>query len=248
MWKIIGAWLLANPAPIVITVLVLVLLIVTLWKIDSIKAIFPKRKQKKFKRSCSDCMMIAYGIWLKYDADIDKIRDSVLDSQMLFAEQKLEEFELWLLQDYKNDQVAFRPEGKVVDHERLVEEYKEYILYQEVLHNSFRMIFKEIRRSCKENGFCEIHTERFATYVKNKTKDLIRIGRQYLMTVYPQENMFVPLKHRFQKLDTRRVEDMTFEIYINAKTIYNDVYNQMKKLEDKFHADIDRYVGGDENE
>jgi hypothetical protein len=248
MWKVIGAWLLANPAPIVITVLVLVLLIVALWKIDTIKTLLPKPKAKKPARSCSDCMMIAYGIWLKHDAEVDKIRDSILDNQMRFAEQKLEDFELFLLQDYKDDQVSFRPKGEVVSPERLKEEYKEYVIYQEALHNSFRLVFKEIRRSCKENGFCELHTERFASYVKNKAKDLLRIARQYLMTVYPQEGMIVPLKHRFQKMDERHVEDMAFEIYINAKTIYNDAHTQMKELEDNFHTDIDRHVGGDEDE
>lgn len=244
MWKTVSVWLLANSAPIVIIVLVLVLLIVLVWKIDTIKTFLPKHSTKPIRRSCSDCMMIAYGIWLRHDAAIDKIKHNIIEHQMRFVEQKIEEYELLLLQDYKKDQVKKRKENIITKIEHLTQEHKEYILYQEALHNAFRLIIKEIRRSYKENGFYNLHAERFASYVKNKAKDLIRIGEQYMMSVYPQEHMFIAIEKRFQKLDERQIEDLTFEIYINAKTTYNEAHKQMTQLEKQFQIDIDKHIGG----
>jgi len=246
MWNVIATWLIAIPAPILIIILLLVLMIVALWKIDSIKSLLPKIRSKKInnKRSCSDCMMIAYGIWLKHDAEVDNIRDNIFEIQKRFAEQKLEEYELWLLQDYKDDQVSFRPKNMVIETERLMVEFKEYVIYQEAIHNAFRLVAKEIYRSCKENGFHELDTERFASYVKNKTKDLIRIAQQYMLNSYPQEGMIVPLKHRFQKLDERQIEDLVFEVYINAKTIFNNATKQINDLVKQFHVNIDNHISG----
>jgi len=239
------SWLIPNqtPAPLVIVILFLILLIVSLWKINDIKSLFPKAK--KIHRSCSDCMMIAYGIWLKCEAAVSKIKNGILDEQKKFAEGKLEEFELVLLQSYKNDQLKLRENCDDIC--RLNEEHKQYVLYQEALHNAFRLVYKEIVRSCRENGFCQLHTDRFATYVKNKTKDLIRIARQYLMTIYPRDGMFVTLQHRFQNLDERAVEDVVFEIYIYAKTVDIEAHKNIKLLEDQFHVDVDKHIGVKEN-
>lgn len=168
-----------------------------------------------------------------------EVIDYILDHQMNYVEMKSEALYTEFLINYKEDQVEFRHKNSITDY---VMERKEYFLYQEGLSNAFRLIGKELRRSFKENGFYDKSGKEFQDYVKEKSKELISMGKKYLMLCYPSEDMIVPLNYIFQKLDHAMIEDIAFDIYINAKDIKIKAIDKIKTIDEEFKNNINRFV------
>lgn len=197
------------------------------------------KKFKKQKRSCGDCILIMFGKSEEHKTQVTKKRKSILENQMLFFEQKMEGLILELLRTYLQE-IEKRRENK--ENPDYVRENKEYVLYQEMLLNAMQLVKLETRRSFRENNFPVLHSKEFSDYCKKKTHDLISIAQTYLLNRYPKNNMIVPLSYRFESLDIPAIEDMVFEVYINAKEIKKTTDEEIKQLDINFKKDIDNLI------
>lgn len=191
------------------------------------------------KRSCGDCALLMINTVTDTMKRKKDITDYILDEQMNYVELKIEILILDFLTSYKEKQLKLRNQNKTPDY---VMEQKEYLLYQEGLHNALRLVVKEIKRSFKENGFHYKSGKEFADYVKEKSKELISIGKKYLMSCYPSENMIVSLKGLFDGLDTADIEDKVFDIFINAKEIKIKSIQKINEIDEEFKENINKFV------
>lgn len=196
--------------------------------------------QKMFsqRRSCSDCILIIFGISAKYKTEIEILEKNILKEQMNYVEQKIETLFLDLIRTYKEDQLKKLKEQSNYSLD-LVD--KEYIIYQEVLSNSIEVAKREVRRSFKENGFHIKSGKEFADYVKGKTKDVLAIARKHMINKYPK-NALILIEERFSSFDEKDFEDLMFDVYIKAKEIRIETENKIKELEIKFKEEIDRLI------
>lgn len=241
MW----VWLAALPTiwQLVIVILTIFAIVVIslfgkfVWNAGVVKIGIGKDKNNK-KRSCVDCIRIILGKTAKFQVKRDILQSNILKNQMTFAEIKLKEFELFLIQDYKSQLVKKRTEST-----NLQDEHKQFLIYQEALMNSFDLIKSEIRRSFKENGFHQLSGNDYASYVKAKAESLVSIGRQYLLSRYPFEGMTISLEERFASLDKSRACDHVFDIYNRAKEIRKEADNDISELDSRYEKEINDFIG-----
>jgi len=189
-------------------------------------------------RSCGDCIVILFSKETKHRAGRNNIMGHILEEQMLLASQKIDGLYLKLITNYREDIIMKRDADSVVDY---ITEEKEYSLYREMLSNAFDMVIKEIRRSMKENGFHDIDGKLFSEYVKNMSSHLADVAKMYIMDRYP-EHMTVPLLDIMKKFSVSSIEDIIFDIYINAKEIRNNAERAAIELDEKFVDEIDEFV------
>lgn len=190
---------------------------------------------KTDSNNCSRCRQIVLIKTLKYKTDREMLQQSILRDQMNYAEQKIHEAFLGLCRSFRETLVSFRKPEKKID---TVLEQKEYIIYQESLGNALNLIQNELRRSFKENGFCEMGPVEYTQYCKEKTKALVTIGREYLMGRYLFENMIIPIHYRFEQLNVENIETMAFSIFDRAKEVSIDVNAKIKQLDIIFDAEM----------
>lgn len=195
---------------------------------------FGKNKNSKYL-TCSQCRQLVMVKTMKYKTDRNIIQESVIRDQMNYVDMKLHEIYLDLCRSYREQIVKNRQPGVKIDYSR---EQKEYMIYQESLGNSFNLINKELLRSMKENGFCEMGPVEYTHYCKERTKALVTISREYLMSRYPFENMIIPLQDRFSILDINKIETYVFNIYDRAKEITIDANIELDKIDKEF----DEYI------
>jgi len=191
--------------------------------------------------SCTKCRQLIMAKTLKYKSDRELIRNSILRDQMNYAEMKLHEIFLARCRAYREHLTQFRKPGAEIDMER---EQKEYLIYQEAISNGMTLIKNELRRSFKENGFCNMSPVEYTHYVKEKTKGLITIKREYLMSRYPYDRMIVPLQYSFDQLDTDEMETMVFNLMDRAKEIFLDAEEKLAKLDTEYDKEITK-IGND---
>jgi len=190
------------------------------------------------KRTCMDCIRILLGKTSKYQMKRDQIQNSVLKNQMTFAELKIKEVELYLVQDYRHSLFSRRTAET-----NLQLEQKEFLIYQEALANACELIKTEVRRSFKENGFHTLSGTEYSTYVKSKVENLISVGREYLMTRYPFDGMTISLDERFKMLDKSKINNEIFDMYNRAKEIMKDADKDILELDTKYEKEINEFIG-----
>lgn len=229
------------PALSVIALLIsLIILIILKW--DTISKPFKKIKNtsKSLKRTCGDCVLILFGIREKYDHKLRDFDNSLLRSQMKFAEQKIQEAIFFLSQSFMDD---IRIYGKEADLEKKV---TQSALYCEALKNSMISVKDEFRRSFKENGFNSFSEVEFSHYVKSKSKTLLTMVRLYLNQYYVDgEGTIVRLKERFERMDAKNLkifEGWVFEIFNNAKDLTNDYCNNKEEISEDLKYAIDDFI------
>lgn len=186
---------------------------------------------------CSKCRQLMMVKSLKYKSDRELIRNSILRDQMNYAEMKLHEIFLGRCRAYREHLTQFRKPGTEIDMER---EQKEYLIYQETISNAMALIKNELRRSFKENGFCEMSPVEYTQYVKEKTKGIITIKREYLMSRYPYDRMIVPLQYSFDQTNTDELETILFNVMDRAKEIFLDAEIKLEKLDKEYDDDIEQ--------
>jgi len=235
MWE----WIATLPLTwqITLPIIVMVLLVViSIWG----NAAFKWGKKSigfghKNKNSCSKCRNIIMLLSLKYKTERDILQESILRDQMNSAEQKVEEAELFLDGTYRQMLIDYRKNDTDIN---LDLEHQQQILYEEVLSNAFQKILKEIRRSFKENGFQHMGPIEYTQYCKEKTANLIAIGRKYIKARYPYEKMIIPIEERFKLLDINQMETYVFNLFDKAREIINSAEIQTKCLDDKYEEDM----------
>lgn len=191
----------------------------------------------KPSRSCRRCRQLIVTKTYKYRSDRELILQSILRDQMNYAEMKTHEIFLSLCRSYRQTLVDFRKPDKQINTN---EEHKEYLIYQESLNGALFLIKNELRRSFKENGFCDMGPTEYTQYCKDKTRALITIGREHIMSRYPYENMIIPLQYRFDQLDIDWIETAVFNLMDRAKEIYIDAQEKLENLDKEYDQSMDK--------
>jgi hypothetical protein len=197
---------------------------------------FGKNSSGKKERSCKDCVLLILSKKAQHSSIVEKKEASILRDQMNFVEQKMQEVLFGFIDSYNQQQ-------KEVGDVDPIRKNKEITLYSEALKNALFQVKDEVRRSFKENGFHELKDSDFREYVKDKTRAIISIAKNYFINRYPHQGMQIGLSERFVKLDEARIEDLTNEVFIKAKEIRNDIDEQIKKLNESFANDMGKFMG-----
>jgi hypothetical protein len=184
-------------------------------------------------RTCKDCMILSFAKRDQFEVKRRRLENQILKDQMNFAEHKLDSILFNLVQDYRNHLKEKR--GDVIDYEK---EDREAALYEEIVKHSLETVKDEIRRSFKENGFHEKGGLEFQMYVKNKAQDLVARARSYMAHRYPRSGMAISFEERFDRLDIGKLEDLCFDVYVNAKEVRNNIEKEIKELEADFICNI----------
>ena len=236
------------PASLSVFVLIILCLFLIILRLDSITKFFKwisGKAVKKIKRTCGDCVLILFGIREKYEYEMRRLDTSLLRLQMKFAEQKIQEIIFFLSQSFAEDIKIY---GKESNNERKV---IQSALYCEALKNSLLSVKDELRRSFKENGFGQFSEVEFSHYVKDKTKLMLTMVRSYLNQYYvDNDTTIVHLKERFERLDKtsmQQFESWAFEVFTNAKDLFDDVRDSKKEISEKLKSEIDQFVKNGQN-
>ena len=225
------------PPAMSVTIMVLAVVLVTASKWGEINKALRWLGRRPQKRSCGDCILYMSGLKEKYQAEIEYVKDNVLRAQMNYVEIQLKDSVFHLSKTFKTDINVLAPDRP--GRERVVQ----LSYYKETLKNALMRIKDEVRRSFKENGFCEISEIEFAQYVKMKFANIITIAREYMSENYIEtEDTIVGLAHRFANFDDQKFEEMTFLCYRNAKQIVVDAKRQIADLKSEFKQEVDKFV------
>lgn len=219
---------------IIVAIVAILLIVLSLWgkveiRFGNTSIGFGKPKRK----NCKDCLLLTFSKRDEFEIKRRKLENSILKNQMNFAEHRLDSIQFDLCQDYREHLRSKRTENFDIQ-----EEHKESVLYEEIVKQSLSITLDEIRRSFKENGFHQLRGVEFQTYVKTKAQDLINRARSYLVMRYPSVGMIISVDERMGRLDISRMEDICFDIYVNAKEVRVRVENEIAELEREFIAKI----------
>lgn len=240
MWTGLAALPLIVQLSLVIGVLVVAVVLAFLGKVSinigKYKINFGKPKAAQKTRVCSDCRKLVMARTMQFDQNVKMVKDDILRDQMNYAEQKIHEVSYDLTTSYRQDIINCRVKDEPIDCPR---ETKEYLLYQEALTNAMLAIKNELRKAFKENGFFEMIECNFCDYVKGKTKLLINIGREYVRSRYPFENMMVPIEWRMNRLPEKQIESIVCDVFTKAKQVKQCADDKITELGEKYDSDID---------
>lgn len=104
----------------------------------------------------------------------------------------------------------------------------------------------EIRRSFKENGFCELDEKDFLQYVKNQSKNLVASLRNHIINLYPPDNrgMLVSMEEILGQIDKdeSKYESFFLEIYMEAKKFKKQDEEEMNEIDKKFEQEITEFA------
>lgn len=192
----------------------------------------------KKERSCEDCRKLVMIRTMKFDQDVKLVKDDILRDQMNYAEQKVHEVSYMLTTSYREDIINLRKSEASID---TVRENKEYLLYQETLTCALAQIKNQIRHAFKENGFVEFSPQEFSDYVKGKSKLLVNIGKEYVRSRYPFENMIVPIDKRFETLPEIQIEACAFDLFTKAKQIKLLADEKIEELGREYDKDMEEF-------
>jgi hypothetical protein len=188
------------------------------------------------KRACSDCLSIITSEYDKYKFNKFLREEKILTQRMNYTEEKLIEVEADITELFEK-----RIDNQVDEHENyLTIESK---MFYGILKEALYVVKKEIRRSCKENGFCELSDIEFAHYTHEKAKVLQSILLQELKRIYPTGTL-VPID--FIVSDIESMYD-TFHRYIDgiftyAKQVITKEEKEQVELEAKYQAWASNFV------
>jgi len=183
------------------------------------------------KRSCSDCLRIIDNEKDKYNFNEKLREDKILNYRMNYTEEKLSEME----NDITNlfEKRIDKSEGEEESY-LTVESKMFYGLFKDVLSK----VKKEIRRSCKENGFCELSGLEFSTFVNDKSKVVLSILTRELKNIYPAYGTLVPIEAIISDIESKAdvIHGYIDDIFVYATQVIKDYEKEKKEMEDKYQA------------
>ena len=181
------------------------------------------------KRSCSDCLHIVTSEYDKYKFNKLSIDDKILNYRMNYTEEKLTELEddITKLFEIRLDNNPDEKESYLEIESKLF-----YGLFKEALNG----VKKEIRRSCKENGFCKLPDIEFANFVTDKSKLVISILIRELRNIYPSYGTLVSVDCIIQDIESLKdkIREYLKDIFVYAKQVILDNAKEVKELEEKY--------------
>jgi len=181
------------------------------------------------KRSCSDCLHIVTSEYDKYNFNKFNRDAKILNYRMNYTEEKLTEIEddITKLFELRLDKHADEKEAYLEIESKLF-----YGLFKEALS----CVKKEIRRSCKDNGFCELSDLEFSNFITDKVKVVISILIRELKNIYPPYGTLVPVDHIIQDIEFIKdnIRENLNEIFVYAKQVIQDNEKEIKELKEKY--------------
>jgi len=163
-------WLCVFPPVTSYFIVAALLIIIILIKSETIITVYKWITKRKTVRSCSDCILIVFGIREKHQQELNNLNHNILRSQMSYFEQKIHELTLWMINSYQDDLDTL---GKGKPNSLRLSQFGNY---QEALKNAMWAVKDEVRKSFKENGFADMNDIEFSSYLKAKTRGLISIS------------------------------------------------------------------------
>lgn len=189
------------------------------------------------KRSCSDCLHIITSEYEKYNFN-KKIRaDKVLTYRMNYTEEKLLEIEneIIALFDKRIDRRSNQKEKGLA-----VESKMFYGLLREVLYK----VKKEIRRSCKENGFCELSELEFTNFINDKVKIIMSIITRELKKIYPAYDTIIPIDTIISDIESvyEDIHEYIKDIFVYAKQVIEENEKEAEEMRERFRKWLDCFI------
>jgi len=123
----------------------------------------------------------------------------------------------------------------------------QYRMFWGLSNDVFHIQMKdEIRRSLKENGFDVLSGNDFSQYVKNQSKILIVMLKNHFINLYPPKDkrIIIQIEKILEFVDKKesKIEDIIFEIYIEAKKIKKQDVSAMEEIDKKFEEEIENFI------
>jgi hypothetical protein len=181
------------------------------------------------KRSCADCLHIVMSEHEKYGFNKQLKADKILTYRMNYSEEKLMELEndLFSLFEKKLDK-----QTSVDITKTLIESKMFYGLLKEALY----YVKKEIRKSYKEDGFCDLSDYDFDNYVNDKTKAVLSTLTRYLRNIYPAYGTSVSVDDIILDIESKNaiIHEYVRDIFTFAKQIIVEYEKEMEELKIKF--------------
>lgn len=188
------------------------------------------------KRACSDCLSIITNEYDKYKLTKLLREEKILTQRMNYTEEKLIEIE--------NDITALF-EKRIDIH---VDEHETYLVIESkmfygILREALYVVKKEIRKSCKENGFCELSDIEFAHYTHEKAKVLQSILIRELKLIYPTGTL-VPIDYIISDIESKydTFHEYTSSIFTYAKQVIIEEEKEQIELEAKYQTWASNFV------
>lgn len=181
------------------------------------------------KRSCSDCLHILMSEHERYDFNKQLKADKILTYRMNYTEEKLMELENDLINMFErklDKQTSFDL------NKALIESKMFYGLLKEALYH----VKKEIRKSYKENGFCELDDFEFGNYVNDKSKAILSILTRYLRNIYPAYGTSVSIDDIVLDIESKStsIHEYVHDIFLFAKQVIIEYEKEIEELETSF--------------
>lgn len=189
------------------------------------------------KRSCSDCLRIIESEKDKYNFNKKMREDKILNYRMNYTEEKLLEFENDVTSAFEKrlDKSPGEKESYLE-----IESKMFYGLFKDVLYK----VKKEIRRSCKENGFCELSDLEFSNFINDKSKIVMSILIRELKNIYPAYGTLVPIEFIVEDIESKfeSIHEYIEDIFVYAKQVIEENEKDMKEMEDKYREWASSFV------
>jgi len=200
------------------------------------------RKKKRVKIPCASCIQITFSKREKMETKREIIENKILKDQMNFVETKLSELNTLCINNYSKLLSDFR----VDDSDEPGNEIIQSRLYWGVLFEALEKLVKdELRRSFKENGFYEVGGVEFQQFVKNRSMNIVSILTYHIRNAYPPKGlgMIIDQEYILNFLEniSSKIEDIAFDIYIEAKRIKKVALDEINKIETSFYKEMDEY-------
>ena len=191
------------------------------------------------KRTCGDCILILMGEREKSEFQMRKERDKTLKNQMVFAEQKLIEIQTELMAQW-----GATVQESIKDKTSIIDETVQVKLINGILKDALLRLKDEIRRSFKDNGFCEFTATEFSEYVKDRIRTLSAMFTQHIRTSYPSHGGGVECNAILEVLDERNpfFSVTVFDIYSHARDIKIEIDSKIESIKNNFIDWVDKFT------
>lgn len=192
--------------------------------------------QKK-KIICNECILSIMRKREAHDIKVQRIRNSIITTQMNFTKLKLERLSYEIVTNILSKMSTKRNPNDKIDYSK---ENKERTIIKEILKNAINNIKDELERSFIENGYYHLDNTRLDIYVNGKKEDILTIIKDYITMVYPYDDMYLSIEEVIDVFNNLYLFDIIVEIYYYSKEVYTSSMNEITRLDNEYLADISK--------
>ena len=201
-----------------------------------------KSGSNNHKHPCSECYMILRKQILETERKIKIVESSRMDRQMNFLDQKMEELQTDLLDNYSDTMHKNRSINIASGLETI-----QFRLFEGLLIDAFGLVKKEIRRALRENGYTIMQASEYITYTKNEARTIMNMIYNHLRRLYPplESNMIVGINEVLGMVENNHqiLEDLMTEFFNNAREINQQVDVEVSRLDKECDTLCSQFIG-----